>query len=118
MESLLAHDMGVLSAGTGFGKTVTSTALIAKRNTSTLIIVHTQALLEQWKKAIKHFLDITPGIIAAGKDKSQGIIDIALIQSLIDSDKATKTSEIKQLSHEYDLFIARIYLDFDITTNI
>ena len=97
--------MGVLSAGTGFGKTVTSTALIANQNTSTLIIVHTQALLEQWKKAIKQFLDITPGIIAAGKDKSQGIIDIALIQSLIDSDKATKTSEIKQLTHEYGMVI-------------
>ena len=105
LESLIAHDMGVLSAGTGFGKTVTSTALIAKRNTSTLIIVHTQALLEQWKKAIKHFLDITPGIISAGKDKSQGIIDIALIQSLINSDKATKTSEIKQLTHEYGMVI-------------
>ncbi len=105
LESLLAHDLGVLSAGTGFGKTITSTSLIAKRNTSTLIIVHTQALLEQWKKAIKHFLDITPGIIAAGKDKSQGIIDIALIQSLINSDKATKTSEIKHLTHEYGMVI-------------
>ena len=105
LESLLSHDIGVLSAGTGFGKTVTSTAIIASRNTSTLIIVHTQALLEQWKKAIKQFLDITPGIFAAGKDKSQGIIDIALIQSLIDSDKATKTSEIKQLAHEYGMVI-------------
>ena len=105
LKALLAHDMGILSAGTGFGKTVTSTALIAKRNTSTLIIVHTQALLEQWKKAVKQFLDITPGIIAAGKDKSQGIIDIALIQSLIDSDKTTKTSEVKQLAHEYGMVI-------------
>lgn len=105
LQTLLTHDMGILSAGTGFGKTVTSTALIASRNTSTLIIVHTQALLEQWKKAIKQFLDITPGIIAAGKDKSQGLIDMALIQSLIDSDKATKTSEIKQLTHEYGMII-------------
>ena len=105
LKALLAHDMGILSAGTGFGKTVISTDLIASRNTSTLIIVHTQTLLEQWKKAIKSFLDITPGIIAAGKDKSQGLIDIALIQSLIDSDKATKTSEIKQLTHEYGMVI-------------
>jgi superfamily II DNA or RNA helicase len=35
---LLKHDNGTLAAATGFGKTVTAAALIAKRKNNTLII--------------------------------------------------------------------------------
>lgn len=77
----MKEDVGILSAGTGFGKTVVASALIAERNVNTLILVQSHALLEQWKKAIKQFLDITPGTIAAGKNKSTGIVDIAIVNS-------------------------------------
>ena len=40
-ESLLAHNIGILSATTGFGKTVLATYLIARRKVNTLILVHT-----------------------------------------------------------------------------
>ena len=81
LTEMLKNDTGILSAGTGFGKTVTAAALIAKRKTNTLILVQTHALLEQWKKSVKAFLDFAPGTIASGKDKSTGIVDIAIIKN-------------------------------------
>lgn len=60
LTEMLKNDTGILSAGTGFGKTVTAAALIARRKTNTLILVQTHALLEQWKKSVKTFLDIAP----------------------------------------------------------
>ncbi len=48
-EAMLAHDIGVLSATTAFGKTVLSVWLIAQRGGNTLIVVHRHQLLEQWR---------------------------------------------------------------------
>jgi len=47
LDALIAHDTGVLHAPPGFGKTVTAAAVVAKRRCSTLVIVHTTALLRQ-----------------------------------------------------------------------
>ena len=44
INALLLHDTGVLSANTGFGKTVVAAKMIAERKTSTLILVHRQQL--------------------------------------------------------------------------
>lgn len=101
LKDMLKSDMGILSAGTGFGKTVVASALIAERKTNALILVQTHALLEQWKKSIKQFLDFTAGTIAAGKDKSTGIVDIAIVNSLIEK----KSDEVKARSHKYGLLI-------------
>ena len=57
-EALLAHNNGVLSATTAFGKTVIAAYLIGQRKVNTLILVHTQALLNQWKKALSEFIEI------------------------------------------------------------
>ena len=101
LKALLKEDVGILSAGTGFGKTVVASALIAERNVNTLILVQSHALLEQWKKAIKQFLDITPGTIAAGKDKSTGIVDIAIVNSLIEKG----SDELRHRSYKYGMLI-------------
>ncbi|MCR4955022.1 MAG: DEAD/DEAH box helicase family protein [Treponema sp.] len=98
---LLKSDTGILSAGTGFGKTVVASALIAERKTNTLILVQSHALLEQWKKAIKQFLNFIPGTIAAGKDKSTGIIDIAIVNSLIEK----QSDEVRPRSYKYGMLI-------------
>ena len=58
-------------------------------------------MLEQWKKAIKQFLDITPGTIAAGKDKSTGIVDIAIVNSLIEKG----SDELRPRSYKYGMLI-------------
>ena len=103
-EALFAmtkSDTGILSAGTGFGKTVVATALIAERKTNTLILVQSHALLEQWKKAVKKFLNFEAGTIAAGKDKSNGIIDIAIVNSLIEK----KSDSVKPRTHKYGMLI-------------
>ena len=58
VDTMLKYDNGVLSATTAFGKTVIGAKLIAGRKVNTLIIVHTQQLLEQWKEKLKQFLII------------------------------------------------------------
>jgi hypothetical protein len=57
-DALLAHRNGVLSATTAFGKTVVAAYLISQRKVNTLILVHTQALLNQWKRSLSEFLEI------------------------------------------------------------
>ena len=86
VKALLVHDTGVLSATTGFGKTVLAAYIIAKRKQNTLILVHRKQLLEQWVARLQTFLDlehINIGQIGGGKRKPTGQIDIALIQSLV-----------------------------------
>jgi superfamily II DNA or RNA helicase len=85
-ESLMPHDNGVLAATTAFGKTVVAAALIAQRACNTLVLVHRRELLVQWVERLKTFLDIDPktiGVIGGGKRKPTGVIDIAVIQSLV-----------------------------------
>ena len=101
LTEMLKNDTGILSAGTGFGKTVTAAALIASRKTNTLILVQTHALLEQWKKSVKAFLDFAPGTIASGKDKSTGIVDIAIVKSLTENN----SDRIKPRTHKYGMVI-------------
>ncbi|MCV9964922.1 DEAD/DEAH box helicase [Pararhizobium sp. BT-229] len=85
LESLMAHDIGVLKAPPAFGKTVVSIAAIARRRRNTLIIVFTKIVFDQWRKRLKTFLNISPdriGWIGGGKDRRTGIIDVVLIQTL------------------------------------
>jgi len=85
-DSLLRHDTGVLSATTAFGKTVIAAWLIAQRGVNTLILVHRKQLLEQWIERLSTFLEIPAkaiGRIGGGRKKATGILDVALIQSLV-----------------------------------
>ena len=85
-DALAPHDTGVLAATTAFGKTVVASALIAERARNTLVLVHRRELLTQWVERLKTFLDIDPkeiGIIGGGRRKPTGVIDVALIQSLV-----------------------------------
>lgn len=85
-DALVAHENGVLAATTAFGKTVVAAALIAHRARNTLILVHRRELLDQWVERLRTFLQIDPkqvGIIGGGKRKPTGVIDVALIQSLV-----------------------------------
>jgi len=84
--AMLAHDTGVLSATTAFGKTVLAAHLIAARGVNTLILVHRQQLLEQWIERLSSFLDLPAksiGRLGGGQKKLSGNIDVALIQSLV-----------------------------------
>ena len=85
-DTLLCHDTGVLSATTAFGKTVVAASLIASRKTNTLILVHRRQLMDQWIARLGVFLDLPEsaiGQIGGGKRKPGGIVDVAVIQSLV-----------------------------------
>lgn len=84
--AMLAHDTGVLSATTAFGKTVLAAHLIAARGVNTLVLVHRQQLMEQWVERLSSFLDIPAksiGRLGGGRKKLTGGLDVALIQSLV-----------------------------------
>ena len=84
--ALKNHDFGVLAATTAFGKTVLAASLIAERACNTLILVHRRELLTQWVERLKTFLNLDPhliGIIGGGRKKPTGVVDVALIQSLV-----------------------------------
>lgn len=85
-KAMLAHDTGVLSATTAFGKTVLAAWLIAQRGVSTLVLVHRRQLLEQWTERLSTFLGMPAksiGRIGGGRRKPTGVLDVALIQSLV-----------------------------------
>jgi superfamily II DNA or RNA helicase len=84
--NLHKHETGVLAATTAFGKTVVAAKMIAARDRNTLVLVHRRQLLDQWVARLQTFLDIPPdkiGMIRGGKRKPSGIIDVALMQSLV-----------------------------------
>lgn len=84
-KSVLSNETGVLVTSPGIGKTVIAIYVIAKRKTNVLILVHRKPLLEQWRTQLASFLNIDQkaiGQIGGGKNKSNGLIDIAMIQSM------------------------------------
>lgn len=84
--AMLAHETGVLAATTAFGKTVLAAHLIAARGVNTLVLVHRQQLMEQWVERLSSFLDLpakSVGRLGGGHKKLTGILDVALIQSLV-----------------------------------
>ncbi len=104
LTALLGADNGILSATTAFGKTVVGAALIGARKVNTLVLVNRQPLLDQWKTRLSEFLDINEtlpelpakrgrkkqrsviGLLGGGKNNLSGIIDVAIIQSLVHGD--------------------------------
>jgi len=91
-EVLLAHDTGVLSATTAFGKTVVAAWLIANRGVNALVLVHRRQLQEQWVERLSAFLELPAGSIGrigGGRKKPTGLLDVAIIQSLVREGKVS-----------------------------
>ncbi len=85
VSEIAVHDQGVLVAPAGTGKTVMGCALIAERNLPTLVLVHREPLLDQWRNQLAEGLGLPVeeiGFLGRGKDKRTGIVDVAMIQSL------------------------------------
>jgi superfamily II DNA or RNA helicase len=83
VNAMAAHDIGVLVAPPGAGKTVMATALIAERARSTLVLVHRRPLLEQWTRRLAEFLDISPDEIGSpAKAPGSSGVDVAMVQTL------------------------------------
>ncbi|MDO4650161.1 MAG: DEAD/DEAH box helicase family protein, partial [Eubacteriales bacterium] len=101
IAKLQEKETGILQAATAFGKTVVCCNMIAERKTSTLILLQSSALIEQWEKALANFLQINEplpeyktktgrtktrksliGTLQGAHDTTTGIIDIAMVGSL------------------------------------
>ncbi len=116
-DALLAHETGVLSAATAFGKTVIAAYLIGQRQVNTLILVHSSALMMQWKEALEQFLLIEEelpeqtgkrkknrsliGQLGSGKNSLNGIVDVAIMQSMFEGEEKT----VKSFAADYGMVI-------------
>jgi superfamily II DNA or RNA helicase len=85
VRALERHEFGVFVAPPGAGKTVVACALIARRKVPTLVLVHRQPLVEQWRSRLLEFLSLGEkdiGIVSGTKKRTSGKVDIAMLQTL------------------------------------
>jgi superfamily II DNA or RNA helicase len=125
VDKLVGHDLGVLVAPTGFGKSVIAASVVATRQVSTLVIVPNTTLLKQWRESLTRFLRIedeppvllTPsgrrakrqpgvvGIIGDGKTLRSGIVDVALAGSLFKKGEVAGESVVSPFVAEYGMVV-------------
>lgn len=109
VEILMRKDMGILHAHAGWGKTICGIYLISKVKVSTLIIVNTEAIQNQWIEKIKTFCDyegkgkkkdlFVGRLDGKHKNKLTGNIDVAIGKSL------ANTENIAEITSNYGMII-------------
>ncbi len=85
VEAILRHDMGVLIAPPGAGKTVMGCYAVAERNVPALILAHRKPILEQWRARLGELLGLPSrlvGQVGGGRNRQTGVIDLGMMQSL------------------------------------
>lgn len=81
-DAIAQHDLGVIVAPPGAGKTVIACALVAHHQVPALVLCDRKPLLDQWRAQIEAFLGTKPGQLGAGRGKLTGTVDLASLQTL------------------------------------
>jgi superfamily II DNA or RNA helicase len=100
-DAMLAQSSGIMVARPGFGKTIVAASMIASLGVSTLILVQSKTLAEQWRDELGKLLAIETkpyivehtntgrlrkkdviGRLFGAKDNRSGVIDVATLQTM------------------------------------
>jgi superfamily II DNA or RNA helicase len=100
VQVLTGHDLGVLVAPPGTGKTVMACAVIAAHQVSTLVLVNRKTLADQWRTRIAEFLGVKAGQLGGGRAKLRGCIDVVTLQTL------SRRDDVAELTAGYGLIVA------------
>ncbi|BCU66593.1 helicase [Sulfolobales archaeon HS-7] len=96
VESWITEKRGVIVMPTGSGKTLVALRAIYELNTSTLIVVPTLELLNQWFNNVQQVLGVTPGRIGGGYDDISGTTVITYDSAYI---------RIEELGNKFELLV-------------
>ena len=83
IEKILRQLQGLIILPCGCGKTLLGVGAIARVKRSTIIVVHTMDLADQWEEEVRTHLGLRAGVIGGGRCETNEAITIGVDDSLV-----------------------------------